>query len=205
MTGGVAVSGDGVHRGGAGRGPAEAAPSPQVTDEFGCTLTGPAGSTPVTVSSSDVHVMPTDDASAALASDVEVPGPGRAAAATPCRRPSSPCPAAPFAAWRAKPTGGPGSIRCSVTDFAPYTVTGATITGVSSRNPALDSVTSSSSACRPERPGPQADHRRRCPRTRQRHRVPLPNAKRCNGFRMQPNDAATRVDGRGVQARGQGQ
>ncbi len=50
-------------------------PSLQVTDEFGCTLTGPAGSVPVTVSSSEVQVMPTDDASAALASDVDVPGP----------------------------------------------------------------------------------------------------------------------------------
>ena len=34
----------------------------------------------------------------------------------------------------------------SVTDRAPYTVTGATSTVVSSRRPALDSVTSSSSA-----------------------------------------------------------
>ena len=48
---------------------------PQLTNELGCTLTGPAGSTPVTVSSSEVQVMPTDDASAALASDVDVPGP----------------------------------------------------------------------------------------------------------------------------------
>ena len=51
------------------------APSPQVTTEFGCTLTGPAGSTPVTVSSSEVQVMPTAMASAALAADVDVPGP----------------------------------------------------------------------------------------------------------------------------------
>ena len=50
-------------------------PSPQLTTEFGCTLTGPAGSTPVTVSSSDVQVMPTADASALLASDVGMSGP----------------------------------------------------------------------------------------------------------------------------------
>ena len=50
-------------------------PSPQPTDELGCTLTGPAGSTPVTVSSSEVQVMPTDEASAVVAADVEVPGP----------------------------------------------------------------------------------------------------------------------------------
>ena len=56
-------------------GAASAAPSPQVTDEFGCTETGPAGSVPVTVSSSEVQVIPTEVASAALAADVEVPGP----------------------------------------------------------------------------------------------------------------------------------
>src|SRR6195256_6844572 len=50
-------------------------PSPQLTTEFGCTLTGPAGSTPVTVNSSEVQVMPTDDASAAVASDVGMSGP----------------------------------------------------------------------------------------------------------------------------------
>src|SRR6185312_11883438 len=47
----------------------------QETTEFGCTLTGPAGSTPVTVRSSDVQVMPTWVASAEVAADVEVPGP----------------------------------------------------------------------------------------------------------------------------------
>ena len=50
-------------------------PSPQLTDELGCTLTGPAGSAPVTVSSSEVQVMPTDDASAAVAADVGMSGP----------------------------------------------------------------------------------------------------------------------------------
>ena len=50
-------------------------PLPQLTTEFGCTLTGPAGSTPVTVNSSEVQVMPTDDASAAVASDVGMSGP----------------------------------------------------------------------------------------------------------------------------------
>ena len=50
-------------------------PLPQVTDEFGCTETGPAGSVPVTVSNSEVQVMPTEVASAALARELEVPGP----------------------------------------------------------------------------------------------------------------------------------
>ena len=48
---------------------------PQLTSEFGCTLTGPSGSTPVTVSSSDVQLIPTDDARARVAADVDVPGP----------------------------------------------------------------------------------------------------------------------------------
>src|SRR5215475_12492111 len=52
-----------------------AIPSPQFTTEFGCTLTVPAGSTPVTVSSSDVQVMPTADASALLAGVVGMSGP----------------------------------------------------------------------------------------------------------------------------------
>ena len=50
-------------------------PVPQLTSEFGCTLTGPSGSTPVTVSSSEVQLIPTADASARLAADVDVPGP----------------------------------------------------------------------------------------------------------------------------------
>ena len=50
-------------------------PSPQVTEEFGCTETGPAGSVPVTVSNSDVQVIPTAAVSAELASEVDVPGP----------------------------------------------------------------------------------------------------------------------------------
>ena len=54
---------------------ANVAPSPQITTEFGCTLTGPAGSTPVTVNSSDVHVMPTADVSALLAADDGMSGP----------------------------------------------------------------------------------------------------------------------------------
>ncbi len=48
---------------------------PHVTNEFGCTLTGPEGSTPVTVNSSEVQLMPTAEASARVADDVEVPGP----------------------------------------------------------------------------------------------------------------------------------
>ena len=52
-----------------------AVPDAQLTDELGCTLTGPAGSTLVTVSNSDVQVMPTDEASAAVAADVGMSGP----------------------------------------------------------------------------------------------------------------------------------
>ena len=51
------------------------APVDQLTTELGCTLTGPAGSTALTVSSSEVQVIPTAVASAALACEVEVPGP----------------------------------------------------------------------------------------------------------------------------------
>ena len=50
-------------------------PTPQVTEEFGCTETGPAGSVPVTVSSSDVQVIPTAAVNAELASEFDVPGP----------------------------------------------------------------------------------------------------------------------------------
>jgi hypothetical protein len=45
-------------------------PAPQVTEEFGCTETGPAGSVPVTVNSSDVQVIPTAAVRAELASEV---------------------------------------------------------------------------------------------------------------------------------------
>ncbi len=121
-------------------------PSPQVTDEFGCTLTGPAGSVPVTVSSSEVQVMPTEDASAELASDVDVPGP-RSRGSSDTVSPT--VITLPSRAWRkvADDTDWVASVDPrSVTDRAPYTVTGDTSTVVSSRRPALDSVTSSSSA-----------------------------------------------------------
>src|ERR1700742_5019486 len=118
-------------------------PAPQLTSEFGCTLTGPTGSTPVTVSSSEVQLIPTDDASARLAADVDVPGPrsrGSSDTASPtvitlpskaCRR------VADERDWVASEE------PLSVTDRAPYTMTGPTITGMPSRSPALDSVTSS--------------------------------------------------------------
>ncbi|EUA53429.1 hypothetical protein I550_5065 [Mycobacterium intracellulare 1956] len=48
---------------------------PQVTSELGCTLTGPMGSTPVTVNSSEVQLMPTAVASARVAAELDVPGP----------------------------------------------------------------------------------------------------------------------------------
>ena len=125
---------------------AAAAPSPQLTDELGCTETGPAGSVPVTVSSSEVQVIPTDAASAEVASEVEVPGPrsrGSSDTVSPTvsTLPSSACRnVVEFTerVARAEPL--------SVTDRAPYTVTGATTTVASSRSPALDSVTSSSNA-----------------------------------------------------------
>ena len=88
--------------------------------------------------------MPTDDASAALASDVDVPGPrsrGNSDTVSPTviTLPSNAIRSvAGEADWRASLEPD------SVTDFAPYTVTGARITGLSSRSPALDSVTSSS-------------------------------------------------------------
>ena len=122
------------------------APSPQVTDEFGCTETGPAGSVPVTVSSSEVHVIPTAAVNAELASDVEVPGPrsrGSSDTVSPTVR------TLPSRAWRnvADVTDRVASADpFKVTDRAPYTVTGVTITAASSRRPALDRVTSSISA-----------------------------------------------------------
>ena len=104
--------------------------------------------------------MPTDEASAALASDVEVPGPrSRGSSDTVSPTLST----LPSSAWRsvAEDTDLVASVEpLNVTDRAPYTVTGDTSTVVSSRSPALDSVTSSSSAvpagCPPAPPG----HRR---------------------------------------------
>ncbi len=48
-------------------------------------------------------------------------------------------------------------------------------------------------------------HRGGGARTGQRHRIPLPNAKGGNGFRMQPDHAAAGVERRGVQPCGQPQ
>src|SRR5215475_8677835 len=59
----------------AAAGVAATVPSPQLTSELGCTLTGPAGSTPVTVNNSDVQVIPTDDANDDVAVDVGMSGP----------------------------------------------------------------------------------------------------------------------------------
>src|ERR1700753_3349797 len=118
---------------------------PQVTSELGCTLTGPAGSTPVTVSSSEVQLIPTAAASARLAVDVEVPGPrsrGNSDTASPTviTLPSRAC-----RRWADVIDWVASEEPFSVTDRAPYTVTALTITAVPSRSPALDSVTSSSS------------------------------------------------------------
>jgi hypothetical protein len=121
-------------------------PSPQLTTELGCTLTGPAGSTPVTVSSSEVQVMPTDEASAEVAAEVEVPGP-RSRGSSDTVSPT--VITLPSSAWRrvADEIDWVASLEPdTVTDRAPYTVTGATITVLVSRRPALDNVTSSSRA-----------------------------------------------------------
>ena len=120
--------------------------SPQETTEFGCTLTGPAGSTPVTVSSSEVQVMPTWVASAEVAADVEVPGPrsrgsSETVSPTVITLPSN---AIRRVAGDIEPLASREPL--TVTDRAPYTVAGDTSTGASARTPALDSVTSSSSA-----------------------------------------------------------
>ena len=90
--------------------------------------------------------MPTDEASAVVAADVDVPGPrsrGNNDTVSPTVM------TLPSRAWR----NVAGEIDwvasfdpLSVTDRAPYTVTGATITPAFSRSPALDSVTSSSNA-----------------------------------------------------------
>ena len=130
---------------GCGASPPTGTPFPHVTNEFGCTLTGPVGSTPVTVNSSDVQLIPTAEASARVAVDVEVPGPrsrGSRDTASPMVNtlPSRACRSVVDGTdWLAKVE------PLRVTDRAPYTVAAATITAVSSLSPALDSVTSSSS------------------------------------------------------------
>ena len=169
-------------------------PVDQLTTELGCTLTGPAGSTALTVSSSEVQVIPTAVASAALACDVEVPGPrsrGSSDTVSPTviTLPSSAC--------RSVAGGTERDARfepVTVTDRAPYTVTGATITAVSSRRPALDSVTSSSSAV----PGGVSDPARPTTadggaRAGQRDRVPFPDAQGGNGFGVQADHSTARV------------
>ncbi len=122
--------------------PAE--PEPQLTAEFGWTLTGPpAGSTAVTVSSSDVHATPKVRESAWVASEVLVPGPrsrgeerDRVAdaddlARRACRRTVE---LIEFVAMDEPVTE---------TDRAPYTVTGPTTTEEFSVRPTFDMVTSS--------------------------------------------------------------
>ena len=90
--------------------------------------------------------MPTDEASAVVAAEVGMSGPrsrGSSDTVSPTviTLPSSACRSvAGEIDWVARLD------PVSVTDRAPYTVTGATSTVVFSRRPALDSVTSSSSA-----------------------------------------------------------
>ena len=81
-----------------------------------------------------------------------------------------------------------------------------TSTVVFSRSPALDSVTSSSSAVPAGVPaGATPDDRGGGARTDQRHRIPLPNAEGGDRFRMQADHAAARCRRRGVQPGGQRQ
>src|SRR5206468_9480388 len=91
------------------------------------------------------QLIPTAEASARVAADVEVPGPrsrGNSDTASPTVN------TLPSNARRnvADDTNWVVSVEpLSVTDRAPYTVAATTMTAVSSVRPALDSVTSSSS------------------------------------------------------------
>src|SRR5437588_1755740 len=110
-----------------GLAPSVGTPTPHVTNEFGCTLTGPMGSTPVTVSSSDVQLIPTAD-SAREAADLDVPGPRSRGS----RDTTSPTVnTLPRRACR-RVAGGTNCVviaePLNVTDRAPYTVAAATMT-----------------------------------------------------------------------------
>lgn len=98
--------------------------------------------------------MPTDDARALVAAEVDVPGP-RSRGSSETVSPT--VITLPNRAIR----NVAGEMDCvarrepdTVTDRAPYTVTGDTSTAAFSRTPALDSVTSSSSAVPAGTPGP---------------------------------------------------
>ena len=150
--------------------------------------------------------MPTEEASAEVAADVEVPGP-RSRGSSDTVSPT--VITLPSSAWRrvADEIDWVASLEPdTVTDRAPYTVTGATITVLVSRRPALDSVTSSSRAVPVGVPGgatPTTAAVVRAPG--EGDRVPLPKAKGGNGFGMQPDHAAAVVQRRGVQPGGQSQ
>ena len=87
--------------------------------------------------------MPTDDASAEAAAEVDVPGPRSRGS----RDTVSPTVITLPSSANRSVAGDTDCVAsrepASVTDLAPYTVTGETITVVFSRRPALDSVTSS--------------------------------------------------------------
>ena len=138
--------------------------------------------------------MPTAEASALLAADDGMSGPSSRGSSDTV---SPTVITLPSSAWRSVADEIDWVARFdprTVTDRAPYTVTGATSTVVFSRSPALDSVTSSSSAVPAGVPsGRHACDRRGGPRTGQRDRIPLPNAQRGNGFGMQTHHAATGV------------
>ncbi|SIN01108.1 Uncharacterised protein [Mycobacteroides abscessus subsp. abscessus] len=118
----------------------------QLTSELGCTLTGPSGSTAVTVSSSEVQVMPTERVSADVASDVEVPGPRSRGSSETVSPTVITLPKRAMRSVADETDWVAIEEPLTVIDRAPYTVTAATITEASSRRPALDRVTSSSRA-----------------------------------------------------------
>ena len=150
--------------------------------------------------------MPTEDASAELASDVDVPGPrsrGSSDTVSPTviTLPSRACrKVADDTDWVASVDPR------SVTDRAPYTVTGddqhggvLAQAGIRQRH-----VVEQRGACRGV-PAGHSGHRRGGPRTCERHRIPLADTQCGDGLRVQPHDTSPRVHGRGVQPRGERQ
>ena len=184
---------------------ADGAPAPQVTSELGCTLTGPPGSTPVTVSSSDVQLIPTAEASARVAADVEVPGPrsrgsSETASPTVITLPSSACRSVVGVnrlggQRRAAQRHRPGAVDGDRGRRSPRCRRAGRRWTASRRRaaPMLDRAVLAG----------QAGHRRRGARPGQRHRVPFPDPQGGNGIRVQSDDAAAGVDGGGVQPRGE--
>ena len=171
-------------------------PSPQVTNEFGCTLTGPAGSTPVTVNSSEVQRdadrrrqrarwPPTSRCRAQVARQQRhgvADGHHLAQQGLSQRGRRDRLGGQVRAAQRHRPGAVDGDRRRR-SRWCPR----AARRWTASRRRAA--------RCRPACPRPATPgHRGGGARTGQRHRVPLPNAKGGNGFRMQSDHAAAGVE-----------